>query len=423
MISGVSYAENERSIADLVGVWRADFNADGSRVIVQMRSGHIGIWSVESGKIVKGDLGDMDQKGTYQMNPYATQALVDREDGNAQVFDMKTSRAVSPELDIVVKDTWSPNVVYRDEKTIMEFEDAERCQILDVHTGKELATLNVPELSLEREVNPSIQFSKDGKTAVLHDANGVLRRYDTETWKLVGGLMTHPHRDAYTYGFSMTEDATYAVTFDAPGENGPISKLQLWDVKKGQTIGEPISAQNGISGKFFEGGKKLLITPARGEMHVVQVPSLETSYVLPRHDDVEAGFALLTVDQKRIITWGYDSRLMVTDAQSGKSSYLYSGKAHVSSILMGPDPSTVWVNFDNSAFMIDGHNDHYVIRYDLVKQKANATLRILRFLHRIDLSPDGKRLMIQEGNTDRERIRFFDAESLKEMTFDAVEKP
>jgi WD40 repeat protein len=413
---GPSRADAGPRLADLLGIWRADFNADASRIIVQMRDGRIGIWETENGRLVAGDLGAMERHGAYRMNQAATLAVVGFQSGRSRVFELKSAMAVSPELDVAFTETWKPSVFFSPDATrLVVFENSGRGRIIEIQSGQSLATIELPKPSDEREVSPSISFSKDGKSALIFDAEAVLRRYDTGSWVPIGDPMVHPHRAAYHGGFSATEDAGSAVTFDGPGENGPQGHLQIWDTVSARPIGETLSAQNGLSGTFFDEGKKLLIRPGRGETRVVHVPSLETSITLPRHDDVEASLAILSSDEKKIFTWGYDGRLLMTDTESGKQSFLYSGKALVSQVLTAPGPGTCWVVFDNTEFLLQNHHDHYVIRFDLANQKPAATLRIAGYPHRTILSPDGRRLMIHEGGSGKEKIRLFDAHSLSEL--------
>ncbi|MEK6196148.1 MAG: WD40 repeat domain-containing protein [Deltaproteobacteria bacterium] len=268
-------------------------------------------------------------------------------------------------------------------------------------------------MSEDREVNSNPTFSKDGEWAFVLDSTASLHRYNTRTWKESAPPMRHPNREKFhSCGFAISDDARYAVTFDAPGENGPDGQLQLWNVTTSQPINAPLSAQNGLSARFMNGGRRLLITPGRGNTRVVKLPSLETDFVLPRHDDVEASRALITTDGRSILTWGYDSRLILTDAVTGKNQGSSHNRARIQSAHTGPDPDFVWLTYDNTAFLLKGHYDCYVVRMDLKTMKPTAIVRVTDYLHRTILSRDGTRLMIHKGKTDHEVIRIFNAETL-----------
>jgi hypothetical protein len=70
---------------------------------------------------------------------------------------------------------------------------------------------------------------------------------------------------------------------------------------------------------------------------------------------------------------------------------------------------------DNTAFPLERRYDSYVVRLDLASMRPAARVRFSGYLHRQILSPQATRLMIHEGITDGERIRLFDAKTLKEL--------
>lgn len=408
-----SAAEPAPDLRDLDGVWRADFNPDGSRLIVQLRDGRLGIWDGNDGTPVPGDLGTLTTRGTYVIDGAARRALVGLEGGGSRVFDLATGAALSPRLEISFEGSWNPPAGFSpDGSQVHVFEKEGACSILDVATGNKLATLSLPAVRKEREVTPLMKFGPDGGTAVVLDATGSLHRYDTNTWKATGTPLSHPDRDAYHVGFALAPDARHAVTFDSPGENGPDGTLQLWDLTTSQPIGQPLRAKNGLSARFIDNGR-LLITPGRGETRVVKVPSLEPDFVLPRHDDVEASNAVITEESGHVLSWGYDGSVRRTDANTGKHSGAFTSRARVKEVFAAS--GGVWLTMDNTAFFLEKHYDYYVVRLDPAKMRPSATLRLTGFLHRAILSPDATRLMIHEGGTAKERIRLFDAGTLREL--------
>lgn len=397
----------------LSGVWRADFNADASRVIVQHREGMLGIWDTVTGDPVPGDLGNLTIRGTYVTDAKAGRALVGLEGGGSRVFDLTTGAALSPMLEVSFEGSWNPPAGFSPDGTrVQVFEKAGRLVVLEVASGKKIAELDLPAGTEEREVSPSVAFSEDGNTALVLDGTGTLRRYHARTWQAEGEPMPHPDRDAYYVGFALSPDARHAVTFDSPGENGPMGSLQLWDLTTSRPLGEPLREQNGLSGRFL-GNDRFLVTPGRGATRVVQVPSLETAIMLPRHDDVEASKATPTADGSHLISWGYNATVRSTDARTGKHAAIFSNRSQIQTVLTAP--GSVWLAMDNTAFFREHHYDYYVVRLDPAEMRPKATLRLTGYLHRTILSPDATRLMVHEGGTHKERIRIFDAKTLKEL--------
>jgi hypothetical protein len=80
---------------------------------------------------------------------------------------------------------------------------------------------------------------------------------------------------------------------------------------------------------------------------------------------------------------------------------------------MMPDSSGCYVLFDSSAFFLQGYHDNYLVKLSFPEMEITKTLRLLDYGLSVSLSPDGKQIMVQEGDTDQERLRLFDAATLK----------
>ncbi len=409
-------AQADPLLYQLDGVWRAEFNAEASRLMVQMRDGALGLWDVASGQPVAGDLGTLRHQGTFATDATHRHLVAGFREGGSQVYNFSTGRAVSPVLKVSFDTTQGASPVFSaDSSLLLVFDKTGPCHVLEVALGTTRAVLPLPPPSADFERQPRAEFSKDGNTVLLLDTSGILHRYDTRSWSQTSQPMIHPGRDASNCGFAMSADARFAVTFDSPGENGPDGQLQLWDTTTATPLAAPLAGKNGMAGQFLGDGHRLLIQPGRGDTRVVEVPSLNLAYSLPPHDDVEATKAILTGDGRHLLTWGQDSFLKRVSVSDGKLAGLFSNRARLETILIGPDPKTAWLAYDNTAFLLEHHHDHYMIRIDLGTMQPAASLRTTNYLHRSQLSPDGSRIMIHEGLTDHERIRLFESFSLSEL--------
>ena len=123
----------------------------------------------------------------------------------------------------------------------------------------------------------------------------------------------------------------------------------------------------------------------------------------------------ISPNQKWILSWGSDRRLDSFDAASGKLANNHLSSAVISKVLMAPDSASSYALFDNTAFLLQGHHDYYVMKMSLPELEITHSLRVLDYVLSVALSPDGKRLMIQQGTTDQERLRFFDAATLQPL--------
>ena len=122
---------------------------------------------------------------------------------------------------------------------------------------------------------------------------------------------------------------------------------------------------------------------------------------------------MISPDRKWILVWGPDHVLDLVDASSGKIAHVYSGTARIEKVIIAPDSSACYFVADNTAFMSQNHYDNYVVQLRFPKMEIVKTFRILDFVLGLSLSRDGKRLMIQQGGSDRERLVFLDAASLQ----------
>ncbi|MFT4551371.1 MAG: hypothetical protein ACI9MB_005353 [Verrucomicrobiales bacterium] len=114
---------------------------------------------------------------------------------------------------------------------------------------------------------------------------------------------------------------------------------------------------------------------------------------------------------------GYDSRISLTDLRSGRVEHVFSNRAQVNAAVGAPDYRSALFALDNTAFVLQGPYDDYLIRIDLQMKAIVGTLRITDFLHGSSLSPGGSRLMLHIGRSDHERIRLFGSKTLAEIEF------
>src|SRR4051812_35136284 len=411
VVSALS-AETAENLTDLRGAFRVSFNHDGSRVVTIPRDGPVTIWALPEGKRVTGDLDPAATADGFVMSGDAKLVLVGFKDGHCRVFDANTARALSPLLDFSLNAEFQmPGLFSPDGNTVLLFANKE-AGAFDVRSGERRATIPMKPGSRDDASGFAI-FAPGGGDCFVMDNSGAVTRYDAKDWKPKGGPMRHPKADAaYDFGFSLSDDGKWLATYDDPGENGPKSNLQVWDATTSKPVGRPVIAVNGLTGRFL-GSNRLLLLPGRGEAAVRDLPSLKVAYRLRAHDEVDAPHALISPDRKWILCWGADRGLDLVEAASGKFIHGFQSAATISKVFFMPDSSGCYVLFDNSAFFLQGHHDNYVVKFSFPEMEISKSLRILDYVSSVTLSPDGKRLMIQQGDTDHEQLVFFDAASFK----------
>jgi WD40 repeat protein len=408
---------DQARVETLVGVWRANLNADSSRIITQLRNGKLGLWDLQTGTRIPGELNDTTTVVDYALDESASLVLIQPTPGEFQIHELESGKKFSPTFKLAdpsPKGVFSPdgaNIWIRSTNGIV--------RVFESTSGKPVTEIHLPTDNQDLEFDSLPQFLQTRALVVLLDANGKLHRYNTKTWQEVMPVLSHPASDlACHLGFTVSSDGLHAATFDAPGENGPDGRLQLWDLNSSEPIGEPRIGKNGISAIFLD-DSRCLIRPGRGAAKVVRMPSLKTDFEMRRHDEVEASNVRVTLGKKEkyLLSWGYDQSLFLSHLANGTHAGNTSLSCHVGSVLESDDRNHIWAVLDNSVFIGNPYHDFYVVKYSIPGLRPSATLRLQEFVHRASLSHDNKWLLILLGGTDREHIRLFDAQTLAEHPF------
>lgn len=396
-------------LADLTGVFEATFNHDGSRVLVRTREGAVGLWNVATGVPVPGDLGTKAEGEVSVWSADARRVLIGLKTGGARVFAADTGAALSPALDVPLRD--KTRAAFSPDGATLVMLDETAAVVVEVQSGRRLATLPLalPAADDEPPVTPAVRFTADGAHCFLMGRAGSVVRYDARTWKPAGPALRHPASPAaYQFGFATSADGRWVATFDGPGENGPKGHLQIWDAKS-QALGKPLSAVNGMEGRFLAGADRLVILPGRGEGRVRALPSAK-GYAIRQHDDIEGPSVEISPDGKWLLSWGSDRSLRLLDAATGAVRGSHSSGAAIAQVVT--EAAGAFVLFDNTAFLLQNHHDFYVVKMDFAELRITHSRRFTEPVQRIALSPDGTRLLIQTGPSDRERLLFLNASDL-----------
>ena len=114
--------------------------------MVRTRSGEVGLWDAKKGTRISGDAALKKPSDTYVMSPDARKFLVGFKDGRARVFDASSGSAVSPVLDLSLREDGQahPQAVFSPDGSTIVFFGEKKASVLDVKTGKRIATIPVP---------------------------------------------------------------------------------------------------------------------------------------------------------------------------------------------------------------------------------------------------------------------------------------
>lgn len=407
-------AESTR-LGDLRGVWQANFNHDASRLVVRTRGGEIGVWDMKKGTPITGDPALKGLSNDYVLSPDSKKVLVGFKDGRSRVFDASSGAALSPVLDLSFKENVTPEALFSPDGGTILFFGEKDTSVLDVKTGKRIATIPIPFVIEEgSDATATALFVGTGAKCFVMDPQGKVTAYETKTWTQMGKPMSHlAGESAYEFGFEASDDGKWVVTFDGPGENGPKGHLQAWDALTNKPLGDPLSATNGMSGRFLPGQDRVLVQGGRGDATVRNLPSMSIAYVVKMHDDIDGPKIDVFPNGKWLIAWGPDKKVDLIDAVSGDILKSYSFPVSVRGSMIPPDSSTCYLEVDNSTFLTQGHWDYYLQRLSVPKWEITGSIRVTDFLARRSVSADGRWIVIVQGESDHEGIAVFDATTLK----------
>ena len=408
-------ARGEENLTDLRGVWKANFNHDASRIVLQMRGGGISLWDVATGKAICRDFGRGRETDFYILRPDQKAALISFRPRGALLVDLTTGEPVSPPFDVNALQTDPVNTVFSpDMSTLIVFDRDYSAHVFDALTGKHriapIPTSAKPPDGTERERRA--KFTADGTWCFLSDSDASVIRYDTKTWKSIGKPIRHL-RDAYWFGFDVSADGKWLATFDGGGDHGSKDILQMWEVEVAKPLGAPVNAVEGAAGQFLSEPGRLLVRTGRRGSGVFELPAGTLRFSIREHDDVYGPGVAVSPDGKWLLAYGPDRFLTLQDASSGKYQEGLSAGCPVREVLFAPDSRSCFIVFDNSTFLLEHYYDQYVMRIRLPEMKIDGSIRVLDYIHRTVLSADGRKLLILQGGTDKERVSVFDAVTMK----------
>jgi hypothetical protein len=137
------------------------------------------------------------------------------------------------------------------------------------------------------------------------------------------------------------------------------------------------------------------------------------AYAVAPHDDVDGPRLSVAPTGEWLLSSGPDRAIDLIDAKTGLRAKQESPAAASQQMIFSPDATACYVVFDNTAFLLQNHYDYYVMKYRLPEMEIVASCRFASFIHRVELSPDGRRLLVQEGGDDQQRLQVFDTSTLK----------
>lgn len=403
------------ALENLRGISQAEFNQDGSRVLLRSRKGEVTLWNAADGSSISSELGAQTDATSLIASPDRKRVLLGFAE-HAQVFDTTSGSAISPTLPIrMSKGLEVPAIFSPSGETLVIFGETV-ASIWNVEAGQRIHTIPLPPGPYE-EAPPAAIFTEAGAHCFLMDPAGAVTRYETQGWKKTGQPMNHPRSDfSYSFAFSASANGKWIATWDEAGENGLKCSLKLWDATASKPLGAPLSGINGFVGYFVPGKNRVVIAAARGEGQVRDLPSMKTVYRIRRFDDLSGPPIAISPDGKWILSWDSNGAVESIEAGSGKvAGTTPSSSAGVARILIAPDSATAYILSDNPDASKEQYADNQITKRTLPDLKITGSMRALEITQSSSLSPDGRRLLILYGTPEEEQILILDTATMKPL--------
>ncbi|MFX0574501.1 TIR domain-containing protein [Nocardia nepalensis] len=337
-------------------VWDVTFSPDGRRVVTSDLGVKLGIWDVESGKLVEqpritGTDGSLLGRQFKQLSPDGHRAVtVDGLGGPLRVWDVASGQPIGQPLNVDIG-LQGAVAISPDGRRIVTGGSDKTVRLWDAETGRPIgqplighsnavdsvafspdgrrvvsgsfdATVRLWDAETGQPIGQPlightsivqcVAFSPDGRRVVSGSSDGTARVWDAETGRPIGQPLTG-HTD-YVSRVAFSPDGRSVVT----GDWGGI--LRLWDTESGRLIGEPLIGHTAgvLKVAFSPDGRRLISGSLDGTVRLWNTgPGYLVGQSLTGHDGIVASVAF-SPDGKRIASGGEDKTVRLWDVGSGQ---------------------------------------------------------------------------------------------------------
>lgn len=409
------------------------FSPDGKMVVSGSWDGTLRSWEVATGKELHCFQGHRSAVMSLNISKDGKTLASISQDFTVRLWDLGTGKELR-KLD-------APRGGYYDLSFSPDGQTLASCgQNLTIWETKTYRKLHEFELNIQGWFT-CLAFSPDGKTLVIGSEHGVIRFWDTTTWKEVRKIQTHAKEMLGVKSLAFSPDGKFLAS---AGEDGLLS---LRDAKTGEPIRSFVKRQpRGCSRLAFSPDSKTLAWSygAEGIIRVFEVPSGKEvrQFKEPRHSIAAIAFSpdgkivasaadssirlwgvpsgkellppreplspifslVFCADDKMLAGISWRSMIYCWDAVTGKTLHRLDGQSEKPWLIAAPSDGPTLFSADR---------DGFVRRWDLVEAKELQCFRVKEGNTPVAVSPDGK--MLAAENFAQQSGRLYDLQSGKEV--------
>lgn len=289
-------------IVDLIGfanpIAGANFNNDGSALLIKSSFDVNNVWNIKTGKLLTGVQTDGSETNSSAISPDGTLLSVTTGKPHAEIWDVHTGQLFQ-ELGTgkspVFATYFSP-----DSKSLLTFSENNSCKIWNIETGNLMADIKGYNLNHSFAV-----FSAEGnRFALIHDGNNITI-VNATTGQAEMDLIAQPKM---INSVEFSADGAHLLSTALDGE------AKLWDLGTGNSTASfpnPVAVYS--SAKFSPDGKKILTVSDNGALKVWDATAQKELHSFP----ISFGnivFGIFSPDGKQIVSVQDDSIVRIWDA-------------------------------------------------------------------------------------------------------------
>ncbi|MEV4000785.1 NB-ARC domain-containing protein [Actinomadura sp. NPDC049753] len=412
-------ARNGQGLTTFTGhtdwVAAATFSPDGTRVLTGSWDGTARIWDASTGRKITTLAGHTHAVGAVAFTPNGTRVLTGSWDGTARIWDANTGREIST----LIGRSWVTAVAFSSDRTrALTIGIDGKIRVWDASTGQEVTTLTGPANGVT-----AATFSPDRTRILVCYDDGEARVWDANTGQNITTLIGHA---AEVTAVALGPGGSRALTGSQDGT------VRIWTVDANRHSTRTIDNTDSVEAiAISPDGTRTLTGDRDGTVRIWDAGSGREVITLNKHDS-SVKMVGFSPNGTRVVSIGWDS-VRISDATSGRElSTLTSFYGEVSAAAFSQDGTRIltsgagglaqiWdtntgqclaraedhdkdpvtaIAFtpDGSRFLTGGLKDPAQV-WDSSTGRVITILTHLLWVHSVEFSPDGTRILTCDGIT------------------------
>ncbi|OAX38453.1 WD40 repeat-like protein [Rhizopogon vinicolor AM-OR11-026] len=234
----------DAGLEDLLSLPNVTLSPNGKTVASGSRDGKVKLWDVERRKVIVKWTGHSHLIWSMCWSADGERVLSGSDDGTVRVWDVERGNTVLGPITTGHKSAFAA-IYSHDITKIATGGKKDGIKIWDANTGELLSTIE------HQETVWCLAWTSDQKKLIAGSNNGLIRIFDTATWKQTAIL--EDHKDGINAICLFQNDRLFAST-------SLDETACLWNIDTNIQVGQPLQHEHSVAGAAFSPDGKLLAT-------------------------------------------------------------------------------------------------------------------------------------------------------------------